>query len=311
MLVMLAFITVGFLLKKLSILPDGAQSTLSRLEIYVFLPAMCFHNMLTKCTPQALEKNWPLTVGGLCLVLVALPLAYVLSRAFVPGRRLGEMDAYERNIYTYALTFGNFGFMGNYIALGIWGQEGLFDYSTFTITLTMLCNSWGLMVLTPKTQGVSSAAAIIKRVFSPAVIALLVGALCGLGNVGQHLPSFVTTAFSNASSCMGPVAMILAGIVIGSFNFKELLSMKKVYVVTVLRLLVIPAAMLLLLKGLRVDDRLLPLTLVAFATPLGLNTVVFPAAYGGNVKLGAGMTLVSHLLSVVTIPLMYYLFIVF
>lgn len=50
------------------------------------------------------------------------------------------------------------------------------------------------------------------------------------------------------------------------------------------------------------------LTLVAFATPLGLNTVVFPAAYGADTSIGAGMALISHVLSVITFPLMYMLF---
>ncbi|HAY97711.1 MAG TPA: permease, partial [Ruminococcaceae bacterium] len=49
--------------------------------------------------------------------------------------------------------------------------------------------------------------------------------------------------------------------------------------------------------------------LCATAMPLGLNTVVFPAAYGGDTTPGAGMALVSHLISVITIPVMFSIFI--
>ena len=38
---------------------------------------------------------------------------------------------------------------------------------------------------------------------------------------------------------------------------------------------------------------------------LGLNTVVFPEAYGGNPETGASMALISHTLCVITIPIMY------
>ena len=41
------------------------------------------------------------------------------------------------------------------------------------------------------------------------------------------------------------------------------------------------------------------------AMPLGLNTVVFPEAYGGNPETGASMALISHTLCIVSIPLMY------
>ena len=52
------------------------------------------------------------------------------------------------------------------------------------------------------------------------------------------------------------------------------------------------------------------LSLICLATPLGLNTIVFPAAYGGETKTGASMAMISHVLSVITIPLMYLLFVV-
>ena len=41
--------------------------------------------------------------------------------------------------------------------------------------------------------------------------------------------------------------------------------------------------------------------------PLGLNTLVIPAAYGKDTSAAAGMALVSHLLSCITIPLVFLL----
>ncbi|MBR5479926.1 MAG: hypothetical protein IKU84_07075, partial [Clostridia bacterium] len=111
-------------------------------------------------------------------------------------------------------------------------------------------------------------------------------------------------------ACQGPVAMILAGFVIGGYNLKELLLDGKVYLATLFRLILIPAVMLLVLKALGAGEELMVLTLIAFGTPLGLNTIVFPAAYGGETKTGASMAMISHTLSVITIPLMYLVFIV-
>ena len=36
-----------------------------------------------------------------------------------------------------------------------------------------------------------------------------------------------------------------------------------------------------------------------------MNTIVFPEAYGGDASIGASMTLISHVLCVITIPIMY------
>ena len=68
---------------------------------------------------------------------------------------------------------------------------------------------------------------------------------------------------------------------------------------------------MILLKLLGTNDEIMTLALIAFATPLGLNTIVFPAAYGGDTKTGAAMAVISHTLSVITIPFMYLIFIVY
>ena len=86
--------------------------------------------------------------------------------------------------------------------------------------------------------------------------------------------------------------------------------MKKVYVVTFLRLVAIPAILMVILKLFGTSEEIMTLALIAFATPLGLNTIVYPAAYGGDTKTGAAMALISNALGVITIPLMYYIFVV-
>ncbi len=104
---------------------------------------------------------------------------------------------------------------------------------------------------------------------------------------------------------MGPLAMILTGFVIGGYNLASLLRDKKIYAATFLRLVVLPALFVGILYLIGADKTALILTLFAFGTPLGLNTVVFPAAYGGDTSTGASMAMISHTLCIITIPLMY------
>jgi predicted permease len=115
------------------------------------------------------------------------------------------------------------------------------------------------------------------------------------------------TTFANLGACMGPVAMVLTGFVIGSYNVPELLRNKKVYVATLLRLIVIPALVLALLYALGAGRDTLILAIFGFGTPLGMNTVIVPAAYGGETKTGAAMTMISHVACILTIPLLYML----
>ena len=43
----------------------------------------------------------------------------------------------------------------------------------------------------------------------------------------------------------------------------------------------------------------------SLSMPLGLNTIVIPSALGKDTSIAAGMTVISHLLAVITIPLIF------
>lgn len=306
MLLMFLFIVVGFMLRKGKILPEDSDSCMSRLETYLFLPALNLYNMMTNCTVKSFAENSILILYGAVIVVLSLLLAYPLSKLFMPDKA----HAYQRNVYKYAMTFGNYGFMGNFIALGIWGSEGLFKYTMFTLPVTLLCCGWGMYILISKDSGKSMFKNLTSGLTKPPMIALLLGVILGFLDVKQYLPNFLLNMLSNASSCMGPVAMVLAGFVIGSYDFRGMLFNKKVYIATALRLLVLPAVLMILLHLLGTDKEIMTWALIAFATPFGLNTIVYPAAFGGETQTGAAMAMISHTLSLATIPLMYLFFIV-
>lgn len=310
MLMMFAFIIIGFALRKTKILPEDSDIALSRLETYVLVPALNFFNQVTNCSAESLRDNLKFVLYGGAVFIVGMIIAQPLAALFVRNIKSDPDRAYQRNIYKYAMSFANFGFIGNFIILGIWGQEGLFKYLLFAFIITIFCNSWGLFILIPRGRGVSLGKTLIKGFTSPPLIALIAGCVGGLLNLSGFVPTFLMKTFSGAADCMGPVAMILAGFVIGGYSIKGLLSDKKVYIASVLRLIIIPAIMLFVLHLLGTDKEILTFILVAFASPLGLNTIVYPATYGGDTKTGASMALISNVLGVITIPLMYYFFIV-
>ena len=107
---------------------------------------------------------------------------------------------------------------------------------------------------------------------------------------------------------MSPVAMILTGITVARYPLKEILRVKSVYGVTFLRLILYPALFLLPLIWIPMPEVFATCAVCSLAMPLGLNTIVVPAALGKDTKIAAGMALVSHLCSCLTIPLVFTLF---
>ena len=296
MLVMLICILAGFILRKCRILPDNSDRVLSRLETYILMPALNIRTFMQNASLSSLAEHSNLLLICSGVVVVAILIAYALA-----GRMAKE--PYQKNLYRYSLTISNFGFMGNAIVPMILGEDMLYPYLLFTLPPIVCIYTWGMAMLIPADATDKKSA--WRRLLNPGTVSVLIGLLLGVVGAQQYTPPFIQTTLGNLSDCMGPVAMVLTGFVIGSYPLKSLFNKPAVYVASLLRLIILPALFVGALLLLNAPDTAVVLCLFAFGTPLGLNTIVFPAAYGGDTAPGAAMAMVSHAMCILTIPLMY------
>ncbi len=216
---------------------------------------------------------------------------------------VANTDNTEERIFRYSAMIPNFSFFGIPLVRGTLGEEALFDYLIFCLPMYLICYSIGVVWLIPSKEG---SRVTIRSFFNPICISLLIGIILGLCKV--RLPGFLDTALSQASGCMGPVAMILTGFVVAGYGIRNLLGDRRVYIMTALRLLVIPFVITTLLRTFLKDSPVLLYVLCFLAMPLGLNTIVIPAAYGGDTRIGASCALISSVLAVITIPFLFLVF---
>ena len=296
MVVMLICIAVGFILRKTKAAPDNTAAVLSKLELNAFLPATILRTFLNYCTVESITSRYSVVLFGTLATALSVALAIPLGKLF-------SKEENEQKIYRYSLMIANYGFLGNAIVPAIMGEEGLYDYMLFCIPLNVVLYAWAINSLIP--EGKVQQKKGWKNLLNPVCISLFAGIVLGLLGVGKAMPGFVSTALNNLTACMGPVAMLLTGFVIGGYHVPELLKNGRVYAVALLRLIVLPAVIVAVLWLLGADNRTLFMGMFAFSTALGLNTVVVPAAYDGDTHTGAGMAMISHVGAILTIPLLY------
>ena len=296
MLVMFLCIAIGFLLRKFRLTPDNTASVLSKLELYVFLPAQILVTFLNYCTVETLQVQYRTVLYGALAVGLEIVIGLLVARFFSKKKT-------ERNIYLYNLIIANMGFLGNAIVPQIMGQEALYSYLLFCLPFNIVLYTWAINLLIPPER--LEKKSIWKKLAHPTLIAMAIGILLGLSGAGKVLPGFVSTTLTNLSGCMGPVAMLLTGFVIGGYKIGSLLRNGKVYIITFIRLLVLPCVAVAVLMLLGAGKEIALLAMFACGAALGLNTVVVPAAYDGDTRPGAAMAMISHIGAVVTIPLLY------
>lgn len=320
MITLFLCIIIGFTVKKLNIISDASRKVIAKLITWVFYPALSFSTMARSFTATTLTKHLSNILLSTVALFIAIPLAIILSGLFI------RKKCYERGVYQYALAFGNSGYMGDPLVDAMFGTSVLSFYKIACLPITLGIYTWGMTTLVPADKAMKKGA--WKKLITPPLVAMLIGMATGLISgaivtdipVGSSaydviFPKFLVSTIDSLKACMGPLAMILAGVTVASYDFFGMFKDKKVYFATALRLIILPAVILGALFGIKelanlafgisLDNTAIILLFFAYAAPLGLNTIVFPEAYGGDPKTGASMTLISHTLCVITIPLMF------
>ena len=298
MLVLFSFILLGYVLAKLKSVPDNSATVLSKLENNLFVPALVLGTFAGNFKVEKLGAAWQLFLVSFLICLVMMFLAVIASKCCTK-------DRYIRNIYTYGLAFSNFGFMGNAVVSAVF-PEMFLDYLIFTMPLWTMIYLWGVpCLLIPSEEGKQTVKSRLKSFANPMFAAMIIGIVIGLTNI--QLPAFLSEVITVTGNCMSPVAMLLTGITIARMNMKKVLSIKSIYVVSLVRLIVFPMLFIGLFSFLPAPDSIVVCAICALAMPLGLSTIVVPGGYGKDTSVAAGMTLVSHLLSGVTIPCIFYI----
>ena len=313
MIFLFAFILLGYILTKSGYLPATAASILSKLENMIFIPALVLGTFISNFTVASFSSAWKILLFSLVLELVLIPLCILICK-------LCAKDTYTQKIYTYGLCFSNFGFMGNAVVAAIF-PDYFAQYILFTLPLWSLIYVWGVpSLLIGSDEKKTSVRSRLKAFVNPMFICMIVGMIIGISGLGtMELPgealngirASLLKIITVAGDCMSPVAMLLTGITLAGINLKGTLKRGSIYVVSILRLVVFPLAAigvcaLLPLKS-ETAQILAICTVCSLAMPLGLNTIVIPSAYGKDTSTAAGMALISHLLSILTIPVIFIL----
>ena len=290
-LILFAFSAVGFALAKSGLVKAEQAGILSKLLVYVFLPCNVFKTFATGFNLEYIKSNFKLPL----MALIAISSVGIM--AFF-GSKLFSREKYEQGVFEYSLAIPNSGYMGYPLAEALIGAAGLMDMMLFAIPVQFYIYTYGYARLT--TRKLSP-----RKLLNSVTVAMILGVAFGLSPL--TLPAVPLTFLTNASACMGPVSMLLAGIAISEFGIKPMFSEKRAYLLSAVRLLIAP----LLIGGaayLVFGKEVAAISALYFAMPCGLNTIVFAKAVGEPCKSGASLVFISTILACITIPVVLFIF---
>lgn len=290
------FIAIGFILMKMDVLPKNSSTVLSKLENVILIPALVMGTFIENFTVSRILSAWKLLAVSSLIAIIAIPLAILISK-------LTTKDKYIQKIYTYGLSFSNFGFMGNAVVSSLF-SDIFFEYLIFTLPLWILIYLWGVpRLLIADSNKKQSFKENLKSFVNPMFIGMIIGMIIGL--TGIKPPDFLTSIITVSGNCMSPIAMLLTGVVVSSISLKATFTNVRIYIISIVRLIAIPMLFVFVASFIELSETIYLCALCSLAMPLGLNTIVIPSALGRDTTVAAGMTVISHMLSCITIPIIF------
>ena len=289
--VLYIFIIVGFYLGKKR--PDASANSgiVSYVLVNVFFPAKIFLNFSTSFTVDYVKNNYISVFIGIGLLLFMLALGVGVAKLL--GR-----TPYEKKVYVYSTAISNYAYLGYVLVGEALGDAAMNNLMTFCIPISIFCNTVGIAMLMDKKIN-------LKNLFQPVTLAMFVGIAWGL--LRLPMPQMLNTVLKSAGACMGPVSMVLVGLVLAGFTWKQLLPSWQAWGFCLVRLIIVPAMVygvcMLIGQFIPLPDAVYPSAVIMAAMPCGLNPVVYPKLIGQDCSLGAKLIPLTSILSMATIPL--------
>lgn len=286
-LTLFIFVAVGYVLGKKRLLIAGNAGMLSTILVYVVLPCNIFRTLSANFSPAYLSANRQMLLSSLVLMAVAIVLGKLTARFL-------SRDSYESYIYEYSFIIPNYGYMGYALTEALLGAQGLTDIMTFALPASIYIYTIGFAKLTK--QGLNP-----KKLLNPTIISTVLGIAAGLCEL--PVPDFLYGIMDKASACMGPLSMLLTGIVVSELPIKKVLGNAKIYILIAVRMLAFPLLLYFVLSRV-CPPEVCAIAVLFYSMPFGLNTVVFPKLVNEDCRTGTGLSLASTAVSLVSLPLL-------
>jgi malate permease and related proteins len=298
-LVLLGIGVIGFWITRRGIIPENILSILSRLALDIALPCMVFSSIVSNFTPAKLPDWWQLPLWWLGLAAVSLVLT--LLTMFLSQKE-------TRSEFALNLFFQNGLFFPLIIITGIFGSASEYLPQLYIFILihpVVFFSAYQLFFRNRKKEKVTQ----WGRILNPILIATVLAVAVQLFNGRTYMPDFIQQILQ----IVGGMAMPLIMIILGGSLYLDFKQRGKIYFKEIIKFLAIknivfPLALLGILILIKPAYGLALILILEAAVPPITGTPIVTERAGGNKAISNQFILSSFIFSVVSIPLIFWLF---
>ena len=290
MIVLFLMMAAGYAANRCRVMSKESEQLFSKLIVNLTCPALIINSVTTSGRLESMGALFAI-FGAAAVYYVLLPL---LSKGLV---RLLRVPAERAAEYESMLVYSNLGFMGIPVANAVLGPDSVLYLSIFMAVFNISVFSYGTLLIQPGEGGKVH----FRKMVNPGTVSAVAAILLYLLEV--QLPSLILQPVASIGSTTTPLAMLVIGSSQARQPLREVLQEKSLLPFTLLRLLVLPAAVLLVCRWFLHDPMLLGALVLVSAMPVASNVVMLCNELGRDSSYISKGVFFSTVFSVVTLPL--------
>ncbi len=287
---------LGFALVKLKVLKGSDSKALSKIALYILMPAVLVNSFDIELTPHITKGLILAFVSAILIHILLFAIDGIYHRFFQPSgaERASVIYSNAANLIIPIVSF-------------ILGEEWVIYTCAFVAVQILFIWTKGVRLFqnNPKTD-------YKKIVFNPCILAIFTGLILMVFDL--RLPAFAKDITSSLGTMVGNVGMLISGMLMADVQFKKIFSSKKVYLATAMRLVVCPALILVLLKVIllfaNIPDakNILLIAYLASITPSASMVTQLSQVYGSGEDMAVAVNILTTLLCIATMPVFVMMF---
>ncbi len=276
---------------KAGLLKSEDSRVLSRITLYFITPCVLFNSFQEELTPEI--RQGLLIAAGLAL---GIQLVYFLIAGIL--RRVWKATEVERA----SIIFTNAGNLVIPLVAYARGQNQVIYVSAYILVFNLLFWTFGIRMFDS-----TGSSGIKKLLLNPNILAIAAGFLTLVLHI--RLPEPVAIAFSDTASMVGPVTMIITGLVVGGCRFRDLFANRRVIGVVFFRMIacsgvaVLITALLAKSGCVPAGKEFLIIPLLSAIAPTAANINQVAILYNKDPQYASCINILTTLSCIVTIPL--------
>ena len=312
---MFLIILIGAFARRRDYLTATSTRLLSRFFVDFVFPAMVLTSLLRTIDPRSMSENFVLPLLGILIILVGMAVGWAMTP--LSCRRE------QRPTFVFMVMLANWIFLPLPIAQKLYGDDGVRAVLLINVGAQLMLWTVGVWTLRggkPDWRSLRNLATNPGMIATIAgiIIALLVPLARTLENAplaalaGVLIPGkMLLTALSMLGSITIPLSLIIIGSHLGGLPSAQLKPTRAVSGVVLTRLLLAPVASVALLwllhhLGLRISEHYRMVAYLIACMPVAVNASLFAEVFGGDTTLAACGIFYSTLLSIITVPVLFY-----